>query len=171
MQFRCAYVSAGNGIVERCISSVKRIAARMHCPIQEAVYWHNVTTRDSVSPPTAPANKIYRYEVRVKGVDAPITSSGPGHSYYQFGNRMWFKTAPNRCTTKFGKGRVTEVISPQSVLVDGVPRHVKDLLPRHSVTSLEEDSDATHSESEAESLLCDTEDTESDDSPEEGAEV
>ena len=82
---------------------------------------------------------------------------------------MWFKTAQNRCTTKFGNGRLTEVIRPQSVLVDGVPRHVKDLRPRHSVTSLEEDSDGTPSESEVERLLCDTEDTESDDSPEEGA--
>ena len=98
-------------------------------------------------------------------------SSGPRHSYYQFGNRMWFKTAQNRCTTKFGKGRVTKVISPQSVLVDGVPRHVKDLHTQHSLTLLEEDSDGTPSESEAESLLCDTEDTESDDSPEEGAVV
>ena len=84
---------------------------------------------------------------------------------------MWFKTVQNRCTTKFGKGQVTEVISPQSVLVDGVPRHVKDLRPRHSLTSLEEDSDGTPSESATKNLLCDTTDTESDDSPEEGAVV
>ena len=146
---------------------MKHIAARMHCLIQEAVYWHNVTPQDSVSHPTAPANKIYRYEVRVKGVDAPIMSSGPGCSYYQVGNRVWFKMAQNRCTTKFHKGQVTEVISPQSVLVDGVPRHVKDLRPWHSLTSLKEDSDGTPSES----LLCDTEDTESDDLPEEGVVV
>ena len=113
-----------------CHCTVKRIAARIHCLIEEAVYWHNVTPQDSVSPPTAPANKIYHYEVRVKGADAPITSSGPGHSYYQVGNHVWFKTVQNRCTTKFGKCRVTKVISPQSV---------KDLW--HSVTSLEEDSD------------------------------
>ena len=140
----------------------------MRCQIQEAVYWHNVTPRNSMSPSIAPANKIYHYEVRVKGVDAPITSSGPRRSYYQVGNHMWFK---NRCTPKFGKGWVTEVISPQSILVDGVPRHVKDLHPPHSLTSLEEDSDHTPSESETESLLCDTENTESDDSPEEGAVV
>ena len=30
---------------------------------------------------------------------------------------------------KYGTGRVTEVISPQSVKIDGVPRHVKDLRP------------------------------------------
>ena len=39
------------------------------------------------------------------------------------------------------------------------------------MTLLEEDSDGTPSESEAESLQCDTEDTESDDSPKEGAMV
>ena len=63
---------------------------------------------------------------------------------------------------------MTEVISLQSILVDGIPCHVKDLRPQHSVTSLEEDSDGTPSESEAENL-CDTKDTESDNSPEEGA--
>ena len=56
MRFRCAYVLAGNGIAEQCHHMVKHIAARMHCPIQEAVYWHNVMSRDSMSsllcPPT-----------------------------------------------------------------------------------------------------------------------
>ena len=55
--------------------------------------------------------------------------------------------------------------------MDGVPHHIKDLCPQHSVTSLEEDSDGTPSKSKAESQLCDTEDTESDDLPEEGAMV
>ena len=50
-----------------------------------------------------------------------------------------------------------------------MPRHIKDLCPQHSVTLLEKDSDGTPSESKAESLLCDTEDTESDNSLEEGA--
>ena len=95
LQFCCTYVPARNGIAEQCHRSVKCIAARMHCPIQEAVYWHNVTLQDSVSPPTAPANKIYHYEVRVKGVEASITSSDPGCSYYQVGNRVWFKMAQN----------------------------------------------------------------------------
>ena len=127
LQFHCVYIAAG--IAERCHCTVKRIAARMHCLIQEAVYWHNVTPRDNMSPPTKPANKIYHYEVSVKGVDAPITSSGPGHNYYQVRNRVWFKMVQNRCTTKFGKGLVTKVISPQSVLVDGIPRHMKICTP------------------------------------------
>ena len=59
LRFRCMYVPARNGIAERCQRTVKRIATRMHCPIQEAVYSHNVTPRDSVSPPTVPTNKIY----------------------------------------------------------------------------------------------------------------
>ena len=50
--FHCAYIPARNGIAEQCHCSVKHIAARMHCPILEAVYWHNVTPRDRVSPPT-----------------------------------------------------------------------------------------------------------------------
>ena len=93
--FHCAYVLAANGIAELCHRTVKRIAARLHCPIQDAVYWHNVTPRDSVSPLTTPANKIYRYEVRIKGIDALITSSGPGCSYYQFGDRLWFMMPQN----------------------------------------------------------------------------
>ena len=84
---------------------------------------------------------------------------------------MWFKTAQNQCTTKFSKGQVTKIISPQSVLIDRVPHHIKALRMQHSLTSLEKDSDGTPSESEAESPLCDTEDTESDDSPEEGTVV
>ena len=158
MWFRCTYGPAGNDIAERCHRTVKHIAARMHCPIQEAVYWHNITPRDSMSLPIVHANKIYCYEVRVKGVDAPITFSGSRHSYYQVGNHVWFKTAQNQCITKFGKGQVTEVISPQSIFVDGIPCHMKDLRLQHSVTSLEEDSDGIPSESESESLLCDTED-------------
>ena len=171
LQFHCAYVPARNGMAERCHHSLKHIAARMHSPIQEAIYWHNLTPRDSMSPPTAPANKIYRYEVKVKGVDALIMTSGSECSYYQVGNRVWLMTAQNQCITKFGKGRVTKVITPQSILVDGIPGHIKVLHPRHSLTSLEEDSDGTPSDSEAESLLCDTKNTESDDSPEEGAVV
>ena len=55
--FHCAYVPAGNRIAEQCHRTVKRIAARIHCSVQETVYWHNVTPRDSVSPPTAPPTR------------------------------------------------------------------------------------------------------------------
>ena len=49
MRFRCAYVPAGNGIVERSHCTIKRIAARTRCLVMEAVYWYNVTPKDDAS--------------------------------------------------------------------------------------------------------------------------
>ena len=45
------------------------------------------------------------------------------------GDVVWVKNPREKCTTKYSTGRVTEVISPQSVKIDGLPRHVKDLRP------------------------------------------
>ena len=61
---------------------MKQIATRMHCPIQETIYWHNVTPKDNESPQTVPANRIHRYELGVKGVDTPTMSPDPGYSFY-----------------------------------------------------------------------------------------
>ena len=49
---------------------------------------------------------------------------------------------------------MTRMISPQSFLVDGVPRHVKDLRPRFILTASEDDSE-NRSESGEESLMLD----------------
>ena len=38
MRFQCAYVPAGNGIVERSHHTIKRIATRTQCSVMEAVY-------------------------------------------------------------------------------------------------------------------------------------
>lgn len=43
---------------------------RKHCLIQEAIYWYNSMPKDDMSHPTAPANTIHTYEVRLKGIDA-----------------------------------------------------------------------------------------------------
>ena len=91
LRFRCAYTPAGNGIAERCHRTVKRIAARMHCPIQETVYWYNFTPRDDVSPSTVPANRIYCYKVGVKGANHVTASLGTKHSSYQVGDHVWVK--------------------------------------------------------------------------------
>ena len=66
---------------------------------------------------------------------------------------------------------MTKIITPQSILVDGIPHHVKDLHPRHCVITLEEDSNSTtSSERRAESLLQDVgEDSEPDSAPTEEA--
>ena len=68
---------------------------------------------------------------------------------------------------------MTKIISPQLILVDEIPCHIKDLRPRHCVITPEEDSDSTtYPERRAGSLLQDDgEDSEPDSAPTEGAEV
>ena len=55
IRFQCAYVLAGNGIVERSHRTIKRIATRTRCSVMEAVYWYNVTPKDDTVASTAPA--------------------------------------------------------------------------------------------------------------------
>ena len=122
LHFRCAHVPSGNGIVERCHWRVKQIAARKQCPIMEAVYWYNATPKDNVSPLTAPVNLIYRYRVRLKGIDAlPPDNPKQQQIRYEVGYPVWMKTPNRRCTSPYASRRVTGVISPQNVLVDGMP--------------------------------------------------
>ena len=123
MRFRCA--PAGNGIVERSHC----IAARTQCSVMEAVYWYNVTPKDDASASTAPANIIYSYTARIRVVDVTLPPEDAGPSRYKVGDNVWVKISHGRCTTQFGKGTITGVYSPHSVLVDGTPRHVKDVCP------------------------------------------
>ena len=69
LRFRCASVPSSNGIVERCHCTIKRIGARTRCSVMEVLYWYNVTPKDDATASTAPANAIYNYRVRVKGID------------------------------------------------------------------------------------------------------
>ena len=128
LRFQCAYVPLGNGIVERCPRTIKRIAARMRCSIMEALYWYNVTPKDDTTASTAPANAIYNYCVRVKGIDtaSPLehVDSGP----YNVGDAVWGKTPHGQCSTQFKKGIVMRIYSPHSVLINGIPRHIRDLV-------------------------------------------
>ena len=130
LRFRCAYSPSGNGIVERSQRIVKTITARNNCLILETVYWHNVTPKDDVSPCTALADALHRYHVRIKGVeDNPLPEPEVTRGKYGKGDVVWVKDPCGKCTTKYSTGRVNEVISPQSVKSDGVPRHVKDIRP------------------------------------------
>ena len=57
---------------------------------------------------------------------------------------------------KFSMCKVTKIISPQSIFVDEIPSHIKDLRLCHCVITPEEDSESTtSSEKRAESLLQD----------------
>ena len=95
------YAPAGNGIAEHCHHTVKLIAARMHCPIQEAIFRHNVTLKDNESLQTAPANRIHQYELWVKAVDTPTMSTDPVYGFYQIRDHVWVKAPPSQCSAKF----------------------------------------------------------------------
>ena len=57
----------------------------------------------------------------------PPEDAGP--SSYKIGDSVWVKIPHGRCTTQFGKGTITGVYCPHSVLVDGTTHHVKDVRP------------------------------------------
>ena len=69
MQYQCTYVTEGNGIAEWCHCTIKRIAIKMRCLIQEVVYWNYVTSKDNETMSSVSTNGIYQYELRVKDVD------------------------------------------------------------------------------------------------------
>ena len=142
MRFRCAYVPSGNGIVERCHRTVKVIAARKQCSISEAVYLYNVTPRNDSDMATAPANVLYNYEVRVRGVDKTMPDDEEENDAYMTGDLVWVKRPGGRCTTRYAKGRVTRVVSRLAVEVDGVPRHVRDVRPRSTPCVTDESGNA-----------------------------
>ena len=122
VRFRCAYLPSGNGIVERSHWTVKTIAARRNCSILEVVYWHNITPKDDVSPCTAPADALHRYHIQIKDVeDNPLPEPEVPKGMYEKGDVVWVKNPHGKCTTKYSTGRVTEVISPESVKIDRVP--------------------------------------------------
>uniref|UniRef100_A0A5S6PZN3 Integrase catalytic domain-containing protein n=1 Tax=Trichuris muris TaxID=70415 RepID=A0A5S6PZN3_TRIMR len=69
VRYRCAHAPSGNGIAERCHRSVKVVSARKNCSIPEAVYLYNVVPRDDRTASSASAGDIYRYTVRIRGID------------------------------------------------------------------------------------------------------
>ena len=108
--------------MERSHRTIKRIAARTRCSVMEAVYWYNVTPKDDASATTAPANII-------RGADITLSPEDARTSSYKVGDSVWVKIPHGRCTTQFGKGTITGVYSPHSVLVDGTSRHIKNVHP------------------------------------------
>ena len=109
----------------------------------EAVYWYNATPKDDVSPLTAPINLIHHYRVRLKGIDAPrLDKPEQQQIRYDVGDRVWMKTPNGCCTSPYARGHVTGVISSQNVLVNGMPRHVRDLRPVIGLDTSEGGSDS-----------------------------
>ena len=125
LQFQCAYVPAGNSIVEGSHQSIKVIAARKQSSVPEVVYWYNATLKDSVSPSTAPANVMHANHLGLRGINIAMAPCNMREKY-RIGDVVWVKTPHSKCTDKL---RMGHVISPQSVQVDGMPCHVKNLQP------------------------------------------
>ena len=102
----------------------------------EALYCYNVTLKDNATALTAPVNAIYNYHIWIKGIDTapPLghVDSGP----FNVGDTVWVKSPHGRCLTQFKRGMVTGIYSPHSVLINGIPRHTRDLHPRHRSTAV-----------------------------------
>lgn len=146
MRFRSAHRPSGNGIVERCHRTVKCIVARSSCSVQEALYWYNVTPKDDVSAESAPANQIYRYEVKIRGIDENSSDPGVVVCRFSLGDRVWVRDPNTRCDVPSSVGTVTKVVSAQTVEVDSIPRHVRDL--RQASTDCTQESEPKYEREE-----------------------
>ncbi|MPC22786.1 hypothetical protein E2C01_015812 [Portunus trituberculatus] len=93
---------------------------------------------------------LYRYPVRVCGVDPCEVGELEVNCRYQVGEEVWVKPPNAQCNEHHKKGTIANVISEQTVEVHGVPRHVKDL---HHVTSHQPASETTATRSDGEELL------------------
>ena len=130
LHFCCVQVPLDNGITVWYHQSVKQIAVKKQCPIMEAVYQYNVTSKDNVSPLTSPANLIHRYWVWLKSIDAlPPDEPKQLQIGYNVGDCVWIKTLNGWCPFPYTGGYVTGVIRPQNILVDGMLHHVRYLRP------------------------------------------
>ena len=68
--------------------------------LSRRLYRYNVAPKDDIDSATAPANKLYNYEVRLLGIDR-VLHSEPGaiDSPYDVGDAVWVKPSENRCHT------------------------------------------------------------------------
>ena len=140
LRFRAAYAPTGNAIVERNHRTVKVIAARKRCSIDEAVHIYNATPRDGESEEESPADGIYRYRLRdcVLAAERSLENeraaeeTHPLVGDFAVGDSVWLRRQGTRCTEQSQPGVVTALSSPWVVEVDGMPRHVRDLRRRQT---------------------------------------
>ena len=98
-----------------------------------------------MSPVTTPANAMYTYWVQQRQLTLCshlMMTRFAGHILWGIPSEM--KPPGSQCTTRFKRERVTGGVSQQSVLVNGIPHHICDLLPAletgHSVTNESDES-------------------------------
>lgn len=119
---------------------------------------HNITLKDDISFTNAPANMIHQYQLKVKGISTRLLPDHcKNHFISKIGNRVWVKAPHGRCTSRYQVGRVMDVVSPQIIIVDGMPRHVEDLhLFIDSDTAMCKSDDDSSSESDQIIEICES---------------
>ncbi|KFD59929.1 hypothetical protein M514_27900 [Trichuris suis] len=142
VRFRCAHNPSGNDIVERCHRTVKVIVARKECSVPEAVHLYNITPRDDCNAETAPANTLYAYRIRLRGIDARAPDGHP-QSQYKVGDHVWVKPPGARCNTQYHRASVTGIVSDNAVEVNGIPRHVRHVRLRGQPEEITDQSDGS----------------------------
>uniref|UniRef100_A0A5S6QB68 DUF5641 domain-containing protein n=1 Tax=Trichuris muris TaxID=70415 RepID=A0A5S6QB68_TRIMR len=92
--------------------------------------------RDDHCSDTAPANAIYRYTVRDRA-EAPTSSTKENIGcLYNVGDAVWVRPGGSRrCDSRYVSGVITRIISDQTVKVNGMPRHVRDIRRRTEIHS------------------------------------
>ena len=142
MRYWSNYVPEGNGIMEQCHRTVKRIGVRSCCSIVEAMYWYSAIPEDNKTLSSMPTNGIYLYEQCMKGIEPKPSPPEVRSNAYKVGEPVWVKPPNCQYTTRFCKWQVDGMISPQTMLINGTPRHVKDLR-RHNESAITEEDKIT----------------------------
>lgn len=170
-RFRCAYRASGNGIVERVHRTVKRVAARSGITPLEATFWYNLApvNRDSNS---APSTVLFGSDYRWRNPSRKIAEVLPhpdDNKRFHVGETVYVKPFPMRCTSQWSTGRVTAILSEQTLEVDGMPRHIADCRPVQVETLVsDEDSDTDGMDEDADESEPPSEDGPGDSSSESG---
>lgn len=129
--YRAAYRPSGNGIVERNHRTVKAVAEKSGVNPMEAVYWYNMSPRNGQDESSIPHRAVYKYNWR-----HPMTELckdddrvDEGQEKLRVNDEVWVKPPNARCTSQWGRGQISKVVSRNTVEVDGIPRHVLDVRP------------------------------------------
>ena len=97
---------------------------------------------------TTPANAIYNYRIWVKGIDTALLLGHIDSGPFNVGDAVWVKSLHGWCSTQFKKRMVTGIYSQHSVLINGIPLHIRDLRPQHRSVASEDDGSNSSSESD-----------------------
>ena len=123
--FRCAHRASGNGIVERHHRTIKRMAERSKQPPEKMVFWYNLSPKSGTDGISSPHKGVYSYEWRHPG--RAVRHGNELNDEFSVGDYVWVKPGDARCTTRWNRGQVTDILGRNNVEVDGVPRHILDI--------------------------------------------